>query len=149
MGLTNGYFPALYEWLKKEGGYEISAQYLNEFTIPEEFNPAGKCHRAPRTTSTSEAIRLSLGGLEQEVLEAVEEERYGFKNGWISSLAFDKLIDERKDTRRIPRNKRRAILFDLGYVNHPLLPNGRVNNMIPKDGGKPVLYLLSDHPARS
>ena len=143
-GMAGNYFPSLYNWLRKEG-YAIVTNFLQTYHIPDEFNPAGICHRAPDTTSTGEALLMSLGGLEQEVLDAVEEGRYGFANGWISSCAFSDLLKSRKDEKRIPHNKRRMILENMGYIQHPGLKDGRVNNVIPTDGGKPKLYIKKGH----
>ena len=36
---------------------------------------------------------------------------------------------------------------ELGYKKHPMLPNGRVNNVIAPDGGRPMLYLAPGHEA--
>ena len=139
-GSSTAYFPDLYNWLRAEG-YAIVANYLNTYQIRDELNPATSCMHAPATSSTSEVIMMSLGGVEQEILEAVEEKRYGFSGGWISSMALDRMLEARRDQKRITRNKRRELLYDLGYIQHPHLPKGRVNNLIPGDGGKPVLYI--------
>lgn len=142
--MTGNYFPSLYDWLRAEG-YAIVTNFLQTYQIPDEFNPAGICHRAPDTTSTKEALLMSLGGLEQEILDAVEENRYGFANGWISSYAFSNLLKERRDEKRIPHNKRKTILENMGYIQHPGLKDGRTNNTIARDGGKPKLYIKRDH----
>ena len=144
--MNGRYFPELYSWLRG-GGYANVAHFLNTYQIPEEFNPAGRyCHRAPVTTSTKEALRLSLGGLEQELFEAIDEGRYGFRGGWISSLALLEIIKTRHDEKRLPPNKRRAILEELGYIQHPGLPGGRVNGILPREAGKPRLYIRTGHP---
>lgn len=142
-GMGGLYFPNLYRWLKA-GGYAIVTDYLTRYTIVDELNPAMDCHRAPITSSTSEAVGLSLGGVEQEILEAIDEGRIGFKAPWISSRAFDGLLEARRDTKRIPPNKRREILKSLGYDWHPALRGGRVNSPLP-EGGKPRLYIRRDH----
>lgn len=144
-GMTGSYFPSLYNWLRTEG-YAIVTNFLQTYQIPDEFNPAGVCHRAPETTSTGEALLMSMGGLEQEILDSIEEGRYGFANGWISSCAFSDLLKSRKDEKRIPHNKRRMILENMGYIQHPGLKEGRVNNIIPVEGGKPKLYIKKGHP---
>jgi len=36
----------------------------------------------------------------------------------------------------------------MGYILHPGLTDGRVNNPVQPDGRKPQLYILADHPAR-
>ncbi|MCK5504240.1 MAG: hypothetical protein KAJ10_03715 [Thermodesulfovibrionia bacterium] len=144
-GMTGEYFTSLWDWFRMEG-FAIVAEYLNNYPISKEFK-IQLMYRAPKTSNTSEALRLSLGGLEQEILEAAEEGRYGFSGGWISSLQLNQLLRERRDEKRIPPNKRRAILDDLGYMPHAHLKGGRVNNIILKEAGKPVLYIKKDHPA--
>lgn len=144
-GMTGDYFPDLYQWLR-EGGYAVVAHYLENYAIPDELNPATKCHRAPVTSSTAEAINASMGGVEQEILEAVEEGRMGFAGGWISSVALERLLAEMRAGRAIPPNKRRELLISLGYDWHPALSNGRVNNPIQIDEGKkPRLFIRRGH----
>ena len=140
-GMCGDYFPNLYDWLRKEG-YAIFNQYLRQYQIPDELNPATLCQVAPATSSTAEAVRASMGGIEQEIMEAVEEGRAGFAGGWISSFAFDKLLDDRRSGSRIPRNKRKDILNGLGYVWHPALLDGRVKTVISDCGasGRPRLF---------
>ena len=62
-------------------------------------------------------------------------------------MAFDKFIELRRT--KIPLNKRREILKDLGYIPHPALPGGRVNNVIPLENGKPRLYIRKGHTAQN
>lgn len=143
-GMGGNYFPELYNWLEREG-YAIMNNYLREYVIPAELNPAvnagGLSHRAPTTSSTAEAIKASLGAVEQEILEAIEEGRVGFCGGWISSLQLERMLIEKHMSARMPRNKRKEVLGTLGYVPHDALPGGRCNGVIPLDNGKPVLYV--------
>jgi hypothetical protein len=143
-GMPTPYFKDLYNWLRG-GGYAAVNEFLRTYQIPEQYNPATNCHRAPVTSSTYEAIDLSLGGVEQEILEAVESGTPGFAGGWISSLALDRLLKTRRDEKRITQIKRKELLLKLGYVLHPWLRNGRVNNIIPMDAGKPRLYIKKGH----
>lgn len=143
-GMGGNYFPNLYDWLRG-GGYAIVADYLAEFAIPDELNPAKSCHRAPVTTSTSEAIAASLGGIEQEVQEAIDEGRPGFAGGWVSSMAFDALLHDLGAARRLPPNRRREVLQSLGYDWHPALPRGRVSTYVMIDKGKPRLFIKDGH----
>lgn len=147
-GMDGDYFPDLYDWLRVEG-YAIIANYLAEYQIPDELNPATKCHRAPRTSTTDEAIKASLGGIEQEIAEAIDEGRPGFAGGLISSFAVDRLLQSKRADRTISHLKRREILKSLGYDWHPALTNGRLNDPIPGDNRKPVLYVKRGHPAES
>jgi hypothetical protein len=47
--------------------------------------------------------------------------------------------------RQIPPGKRRDLMQSLGYDWHPALKDGRVNNVIMIDGGKPRLYIKVGH----
>jgi hypothetical protein len=144
-GMTGDYFPKLYAWLRN-GGYAIVNEYLTTYPIPDELNPADRCHRAPETSSTREAISASRGGIEQDILEAIEEGRVGFAGGWVSSVALDRLLQHSRSARAIPHNRRREIMRELGYDWHPALPNGRVNNPIALDDNKkPRLYIKRGH----
>lgn len=142
-GLTGNYFPRLYGWLKKEKGYAIVAEYLSTLEIPDEYNPA---HRqpAPITTSTEEALQWGMGWIEQEIMEQIEQGTPGFRGGWISSTAFERLLERLKATRIIPPNKRRDLLRGLGYDYHGALVAGRVNCIVAPDGNKPRLYVKQD-----
>jgi len=147
-GMGGDYFPRLYQWLR-EGGFAHTTYYLRNYEIPPELNPAvghgGLCHRAPVTSSTEDAIAVGLGSVEQEVLEAVEEGRPGFAGGWVSSMALDRLLSGMRASRQIPQARRREMMQSIGYDWHPALPNGRVNNPVQPDGGKPRLYIRRGH----
>lgn len=140
------YFPDLYVWLRSDG-FQIVTHYLRTFEIADELNPATYCMRAPYTSSTDQALLISLGTIEQEIMEAVEENKIGFSGGWLSSMALQRLLDE-KHIKQLPQNRRKEILIELGYIPHPNLIDGRVNNAIPFEGGKPRLYIKRDHLAR-
>lgn len=147
-GMGGNYFPEIYAWLKT-GGYEIVADYLYTYAIEEAYNPAGLCHRAPDTSSTGEAVREGLGGIEQDVLEAIAEGRSGFAGGWVSSVALDRLLINNRMQRALPQNKRKSMLDGIGYKWHPALVGGRANNVsIIDDGKKPVLFIRDDNAAR-
>lgn len=146
-GMGGDYFPSLYRWLKA-GGYAIVSELLHTYPIPDEFNPATHCQRAPDTTSTEAAIEASRGGVEQEVLEAIEQGLPGFAGGWVSSIMLDRLLERLNAARRIPLNKRKDLLQSVGFIQHPGLTDGRVNNMVTPDMGKPKLYVKKGHPAQ-
>lgn len=145
-GMGGKYFPSLYNWLRDDG-FAIVNGFLQSYRICEEFNPATECHRAPETSSTKEAIRSGLGSIEQDILEAIEQDRAGFAGGWVSSLALDKIIDERRV--RMSHMKKRELMQSMGYILHPALRDGRVNNPITDSGvvGKPRLWIRSGHLA--
>lgn len=137
-GMGGDYFPRLIAWLDG-GGYSHVTHYLRSFQIPDQFNPATLCHRAPSTTSTAEAIAESFGPVEQEVLEAIAEGRQGFRGGWISSHFLVVLLSEKR--KELALTKQRDMLATLGYAPHPGLNGGRVNNSVLPDNRKPRLYV--------
>lgn len=145
-GMTGNYFPDLYNWMRAEG-YAIVNRWLRQYPIPDELNPATQCQRAPLTSSTQEAVSLSMGAIEQEIMEAISEGVPGFAEGWVSSMALDKLLDKLRASGKIPRNRRRGLMQRLGYDWHPALESsgGRVNNPIIQEGGKPKLFSRVGH----
>lgn len=145
-GMDAAYFSKLYNWLRKDG-YAIVSELLHTFPIPDEFNPATSCQRAPTTSSTMAAIEASTGSVEQEILEAVSEGLPGFCGGWISSIMLDRLFEKLGGAKRISRAKRKQMLLDLGYDYHPALPDGRVNNQVLPDLSKPRLFIHKNSPA--
>jgi hypothetical protein len=139
-GMEGNYFPSLYDWLRAEG-YAIVNEYLSTYAIPAAYNPAGSCQRAPNTTSTDQAIASSTGSIEQEIQESVAQGLQGFAGGWISSIYLDRLLERMGLMRRISHSKRKEMLAQLEYQLHPALPDGRVNNPVLPEGGKPRLYV--------
>ena len=144
-GMDVHYFNKLFHWIRKENGFAIITNFLLDFSVEQQFNPneSGLAQRAPDSTSTQEAIKMSAGVIEQEVLEAVEQGRAGFAEPWISSMALDRLLKEIKRT--LPNVKRPEMLRTLGYVPHLGLAGGRVNNATMTDGGKTRLYYKQGH----
>ena len=147
-GMGGNYFPELYNWLKRDG-YAIVTDYLKNYAIPAELDPAGECHRAPQTSSTDEAVQASAGRLEQEIIEMIEQEQVGFRNGWVSSHFLDLLIKSQNMESRYPRNKRGDLMLELGYFPHPGIHRGQVHNPVSPDGCKPRLWIMPGHPSES
>ncbi len=143
-GMTGDYFPKLYGWLRN-GGYEIVSELLYTYDIKDEYNPA-LGHIAPVTRFTETAILESSSTLEQEIREAVEQGVSGFRGGWVSSMALDELLKRLNASLRLTRRKRHDLLQTLGYIPHPALNDGRVNNPVLPDGGKPRLYIQKTSP---
>lgn len=139
-GMTKDYFRALRSWRLGEGK-EIVADFLMRYEIPDEWNPARDCIVCPDTTATKEAITAGLGAAEQEVLEAVAQGTPGFRGGWISSTALDRVLAAIGKGQVLARNKRREMLDAMGYVPHPGLVEGRTT-AFDTDGTRPYLYVL-------
>lgn len=151
-GMDGMYFPDLYDWLHGRGAYahlgeDYGLAVVNDWLMTiepvAEFNPAGQCQRAPQTSSTQEAVKESLGNLEQEVQEAIDEQRVGFRGGWVSSHALRALFQTLRVN--IGPKRYRSLMKALGYVPHPALPEGRVTNPLA-DGTRPRLYVLKGSP---
>jgi Family of unknown function (DUF5906) len=136
------YFDALFDWLDS-GGYAVTAHYLSTLQIPDRYNFAKRCRRAPRTSSTPQSIEVSLGAAEQEILEAAAQGVDGFANGWVNSQSLDHLLDRTGKSKYLSRSKRHEMLSMLGYIRHPGLPEGRVT--LPIAGARPRLYIKRGH----
>lgn len=148
-GMAGAYMSNLYDWLREGGGFAIVSELLHTFPIPDEYNPAKGMQRAPETSSTEQAIESSRGGIEQEVMEAIGQGLPGFAGGWISSIQLDRLLERLGRTRQLTHSKRTEMLASLGYVLHPGLTDGRVNNVILPDAGKPRLFVKVGTPGAS
>lgn len=141
-GMSGDYFPTLYSWARTDG-YAAVAHFLSTYAIPAHLDPAGMCHRAPRTSSTDMAVAKSLGMIEAEVLEATQDGTQGFRGGWISAWALDAMM--RKKNLRVGISKRGEILETLGYVKCPDFPGGRATkSLVWEDGKRPVIYMRPD-----
>lgn len=148
-GLTSAYFADLWAWFRGEGsylthgadyGFRIVNHYLRTFQTDPQLDPAKFATRAPRTSSTDLAILAGRGKVEQEILEAIDQGQPGFAGGWISSIMLYKMFEAKRIS--FPRNKCRDMLKHLGYIPHPGLSDGRTNDMVQPDHGKPRLFIL-------
>lgn len=147
-GMTAAYFSDFHDWLFGREAYahhgvnwglRIIAGYLKNYQTNAELDPSKLAIWAPLTTSTAAAILSSHGRAEQEVVEAIEEDKPGFAGGWVSSIKLEELLDRKRIS--VPRGKRRELMQSLGYDYHPALGDGgRVNNVVAPDQGKPRLY---------
>ena len=136
-GMTGSYFPDLWTWLRN-GGYAAVTDYLHRFAIDPALDPAGVCHRAPQTSSTIEAVARTLGGVETDIIEATQDGTKGFKGGWVSFHALDRMLKEKRHN--ISRNRQVEILESLGYTVF-----GRAVRPITEEEGKrPMLYRTAD-----
>ncbi len=133
-GMTGDYFPALYAWLRTGGGYAAVAHWLKHFPIDPALNPAGSCHRAPKTSSTAAAIAAATGSIEREVLEACEDGTKGFRGGWVSAWALDQLLREKHI--KIGRARVEEMMAELGFKVWGRAPRP----MMQEEGKQPMIY---------
>lgn len=147
-GMTQEYILNLKDWLMGTGrwaefgrdyGLRVMTYYLRRMELAADMDPNQLCIHAPETTSTAAAIIAGRGRIEQEILEAIAEERPGFAGGWVSSIYLDRLLRENRGA-NITTQKRREMMVALGYDYHPKLHDGRTNNPILPDNGRPRLF---------
>jgi len=141
-GITDEYRRNLRRWLVEQDGFAIVSELLHTHQIPDELNPAHG-HTAPETSTTAEAIAASRTGVEQEIQEAIDAGRQGFRGGWVSSAAVTSTL--REAHMRLPPRAMRGVMQSLGYEWHPGLPDGRPNNPVPPDGTRPKLFIRAGH----
>lgn len=146
-GMNARYFSKLMNWLENQHGFEIVSEFLHNYEIPDELNPA-LGNIAPITSSTQSALEYGLSIVEELINEAVQSELLGFRGGWISSTHLDHLLNK-YGRGKTGYNKRYEFLKNLGYKKHPGLSEGRSNTIIPIDGIKSRLYIKNKHPAQN
>lgn len=134
--LSNNYFPNLWHWLKREDGFAMMHDFLMNYEINAEFNPAKGCFLAPDTSSTVEAISASYGAAEQHVQEAIEAELMGFKGGWLSTSRVNDILHE-QNIKRSPR-KIATMLESMGYE----FKLRSTRSLMHEGNAKPRLYAL-------
>ncbi len=144
-GWIDNYFPALYDWLRAEG-YAIVTDYLHKYQIPAWMESVLMTH-APETSATMAARFLTMGKVEQEIIEACEAGVPGFCNGWVSSLALDRLLKDKRLDGKVTYAKRRAMMQSIGYDWHPALPDGRAVTQVMGEQSRPKLYIRHGHLA--
>lgn len=142
-GMDEAYFTRLRAWASS-GGYAHVTHFLQNYPLADdEFNPAGRCHRAPRTSSFAEVKVVVRSRDEAEVHEAIDSGAVGFRSPWISSNYLTELLRGSRSMRAA----REEMLLAMGYVRHPGLKDGRTNNPVMPDNRKAILYVKHDHPA--
>ena len=143
-GLDEKFFKSYTDWLRNDGFAKI-AEYLHTYPISDDFNPAVGCLRAPKTSSTDEAILESRDDLVALVFELISESPRGLKNGWVSSVSLNR---ELRDHRAFVNPKQIGqVLKILRYLPHPDLSGGTGRSTatsIIDDGKRPVLYIHED-----
>ena len=140
-GMDSNYFKKLYDWLKLQDGYAMVSEYLYTYDIPVELNPAMNLQRAPKSSYINEVVSEGLGMIEQTIVEAIEEDRQGFRGGYISSKALNDLLIGMKLDHKISPMRRTRIMESMGYKKHPWLRSGRVDNPVLTEGKKITIYI--------
>ncbi|QWY83196.1 DNA primase domain-containing protein [Rhizobium phage RHph_X2_24] len=108
-GMNDDYFNALFMWFAS-GGSEHIAHWLLNYPVERGQIPM----RAPETSSSEEAIRVSRGPYETAIINAVADGLPGFRGGYVSLLAvMNRLrnLGGRQPTQRTVQ----TILETMGY----------------------------------
>lgn len=141
-GLTESFFKEFTDDLKN-GGYQNVAGYLKRLPMPDHLNPATSCIRAPKTTSTLEAIECTQGTVHHEVRYAIVNKLYGFRGGWVSSHALSELLESKDIAKFSPNRNRKTLMKEIGYILAPWLKDGRASyKLLQEENSKPRLYIL-------
>lgn len=108
-GMDDKYFTALVNWMRDKGS-EIFADYLLNYPIERGAVPG----KAPETSSTAEAINLSRGPIERAITDAVDDQIAGFRAGWVSLQAVQRLMAD-KNIRSVSISTLEGIITNMGY----------------------------------
>lgn len=134
MGPDSPYFKTLFGWLEGDGCAIVVNYLMNDFVIPADLAEA---MTAPKTSSHDEAILESDGPIKSAIREAIDEGRPGFRGGYISSAAANKLLKEMEIKKVSPPTLTR-IIEAMGYRKIDRAP---VAIFIPfEDNKKPTIY---------
>lgn len=114
LGMRGEYFANLYKWARN-GGAEFVVHWLQRYEIPAELDAQIFAHRAPRTSSTAEAVEISRGWLEKLILESVDAGQNGFKNGWLAGAVVRKIAHD-QERKTISKHAVAIAAQALGYV---------------------------------
>lgn len=140
-GMTPQWFQDLWGWLRADG-FAVIYDYLMDYDIPAEFNPAGGATRAPVTSSTAAAVAESRSPVETILHDAIMSEEQGFKNGWVSTRAVANLCEadgiKKPATRSLSTALRAMGYFKVGKVKVVMQEGGMTNLWSTTDRGDKV-----------
>lgn len=112
-GMDDAYFDALYAWLDT-GGCAIVYDWFMRYPIERGKIPM----RAPKTSSTDEAITIGRSPLERVIAEAIDDGMPGFRNDWVSMVSLQKRITDSHVVRTMPApHVLRTMLSGMGYTS--------------------------------
>jgi len=137
------YFMKLFDWFDNQGGWAITANFLDTYVIADALNPATFCKRAPTTSSKAEAVSESKSRPHQTLIEILSSGKAGTLKGWVSTQALKVIYKDVYFMKPPSGQMLSKYLIAEGYIRHPaLLNNGRTNKHILQEGGeKPILYV--------
>jgi hypothetical protein len=123
MGLDEDYFNYLFSWLEN-GGLANVAHWL----ATEPITSTNMLGRSPYTSSTDEAVRCSVGYIEQIIQQAIINEVPGFQEGLLLPGQVNDYIKDDAGVKGFRPQQLRAKLANIGYTAHP------AHNVVGPDG---------------
>lgn len=132
-GMTDEYFTRLFDWLKKEGGYQAVNYWLKNYPIERGALPV----RAPRTSSHAEALRISRSPMQVVIEEAIQDNLQGFRGGYVSNLMVIKRVTA-TGIKPPASHSIRVLLESMGYSEL-----GRANQCYMHEDmlARPIIYV--------
>jgi len=115
-GMDGAYFGELYRWLQA-GGFAAVAEYLSTREIS-----VNLFDRAPRTTSTAEAEKVSLGRAEQIILDLIDLGEPEFTGDLLDYRTCERYLEQKG--KRMTPYALAQLLRHIGYAPHPTLAAG-------------------------
>lgn len=111
-GMDKDFFDGMYEWLENQGGYEALAYYYLNHAIEK----GSLSHRAPKTSSYDEVIRIGRSPLDVLLDERISSGERGFRGGYISWPMLMKAVDTSSMRSRPPEFAIEQVLETKGFV---------------------------------
>ncbi len=114
-GMDDAYFNGLYNWLgdNQNGGHFYGIKSVAHWLVNYPIERGAIDIRAPLTTSYNEAIEESRGWLAQLIADAIEDGVPGFRGGWISTAAVQRILSGQHKT--VASRTMGEALKELGY----------------------------------
>lgn len=110
-GMTKAYFDDMYTWLKRDDGFEKLASFYMNYPIEK----GSLSHRAPRTSSYEEVLRIGRSPLRVLIDEKLESNERGFRAGYISYTMLLKAIAQSSMRSTPAEHVIKAALEQKGY----------------------------------
>ena len=111
-GMGKEYFDRLFKWLRHEKGLQAIAYWLLNYPIERGALPV----RAPKTSSYTEALKISRSPMEIIISECIEDNVQGFIGGYVSSIAVLKRC-KLAGIRNVNGESIRKCMATMGYIH--------------------------------
>ena len=140
------YFTNLFNWFNNDQGWGKTANFLANYQIPSQFNPATEADKAPITSSFNEAITESKSAPHQAVSEAISSGKPGTLKSWLSVQALRSILQDEYGIKPPSGKMLAQYLKQEGFIKHPALTNqGRATRAIMQENNnRSVIYVKAE-----